>query len=113
MSVPWWGWCLLTLFLVLFVHAMTCVMCLSKDVRRRVLLAESALAAEKTAEGAPATGANAKPSNAVAKRADASFFSTYFQLDEGADDAESAPTFHTRIASDSGLATFTLHSKVA
>ena len=37
------------------------------------------------------------------KKADASFFSTYFQLESGATDVlESLPTtFHTRIASDS------------
>mmetsp|Transcript_49470 Transcript_49470/g.56988 ORF Transcript_49470/g.56988 Transcript_49470/m.56988 type:complete len:149 (-) Transcript_49470:37-483(-) len=137
-TVPWWGWCLVTLFLVSIIHALSCVLFISKDVRHRVMKAEGvgAYATESTpAEGGgtgiegqggqhqlPPVGkqqeanaingnhppaisplmASASAGLMTSKKADASFFSTYFQLDSGTADAFEIPTtFHTRIGSDS------------
>jgi hypothetical protein len=92
MTVQWWGWCLLALSVVFVAHAIAVVLLCIYPVHR-----------DKTETiGAPASLGGTGPTQAIAgfpnaggtasstkmlstKKADATFFTSYFQL-EGMDD---------------------------
>ncbi|CUG05902.1 membrane-associated protein, putative [Bodo saltans] len=109
MTVQWWGWCLVSLGAVLAAHGIAVIfICVypvwQRDFRADTIGSSTSVATlggtastQAIAASLNATNSSATTRMAAAKKADASFFTSYFQLegmdDEFGQDQELVPIF--------------------